>query len=66
MACPNTPLFKLERCFLCFFALNQVGLELMTRDYDMESSSPFKHSDIISVVPVCKVRYMSSYVVIIV
>lgn len=34
----------------------QVGLELVPRDYDMESSFPFKKSDIISMVPVYKVK----------
>ncbi|KAM7483616.1 hypothetical protein LguiB_008199 [Lonicera macranthoides] len=33
---------------------HKVGLELVPRDYDMESSNPFKKSDIISMVPVCK------------
>lgn len=33
----------------------QVGIELVTRDYDMESRNPFNKSDIISMVPVCKV-----------
>ncbi|KAA8541942.1 hypothetical protein F0562_023094 [Nyssa sinensis] len=32
----------------------KVGLELVPRDYDMESPYPFKKSDIISMVPVCK------------
>ena len=33
----------------------QVGLELLPRDYDMESPKPFGKYDIISLVPVCKV-----------
>ena len=33
----------------------QVGLELIPRDYDMDSPNPFEKSDIISMVPVCKV-----------
>ncbi|KAK3032246.1 hypothetical protein RJ639_035539, partial [Escallonia herrerae] len=33
---------------------HKVGLELVPRDYDMESVSPFKKSDIISMVPVYK------------
>lgn len=33
---------------------HKVGLELVSKDYDMESPSPFKSSDIISMVPVCK------------
>ncbi|KAJ0960340.1 hypothetical protein J5N97_001824 [Dioscorea zingiberensis] len=33
---------------------HKVGLELAPRDYDLESPSPFKKSDIISIVPVCK------------
>lgn len=34
----------------------QVGLELVTRDYDMDTPYPFRKSDIISMVPVYKVR----------
>ncbi|KAL5547598.1 hypothetical protein UlMin_002829 [Ulmus minor] len=33
---------------------HKVGLELVPRDYDMDSASPFKKSDIISMVPVYK------------
>ncbi|XP_062184018.1 protein REDUCED CHLOROPLAST COVERAGE 2-like isoform X2 [Phragmites australis] len=33
---------------------NKVGLELVTRDYDMNSPNPFDKSDIVSIVPVCK------------
>ncbi|XP_023531150.1 protein TSS [Cucurbita pepo subsp. pepo] len=33
---------------------HKVGLELVPRDYNMESASPFKKSDIISMVPVYK------------
>jgi protein TIF31 len=33
----------------------QVGLELAARDYDMNSPNPFDKSDIVSIVPVCKV-----------
>ncbi|KAI3521210.1 hypothetical protein L1887_10671 [Cichorium endivia] len=33
---------------------HKVGLELVSRDYDMESPNPFRTSDIISMVPVCK------------
>ncbi|WOG99273.1 hypothetical protein DCAR_0518621 [Daucus carota subsp. sativus] len=33
---------------------HKVGLELVPRDYDMESQNPFNSSDIISMVPVCK------------
>ncbi|KAL3819178.1 hypothetical protein ACJIZ3_005083 [Penstemon smallii] len=32
----------------------KVGLELVTKDYDLDSSTPFKKFDIISIVPVCK------------
>ncbi|KAL1292751.1 hypothetical protein HN51_053310 [Arachis hypogaea] len=32
----------------------KVGLELVSRDYDMESSKPFSKYDVISLVPVCK------------
>jgi hypothetical protein len=35
----------------------QVGLELVARDYDMNSPNPFEKSDIVSIVPVCKVVY---------
>lgn len=34
----------------------QVGFELVTRDYDMDTPYPFRKSDIISMVPVYKVR----------
>ncbi|GFP92014.1 clustered mitochondria protein [Phtheirospermum japonicum] len=33
---------------------HKVGLELIPKDYDLESSAPFTKSDIISIVPVCK------------
>ncbi|KAL8457034.1 hypothetical protein ACS0TY_035027 [Phlomoides rotata] len=33
---------------------HKVGLELLPKDYDLESSSPFMKSDIISIVPICK------------
>lgn len=33
---------------------HKVGLELVPRDYDMDSPTPFKKSDIVSMVPVCK------------
>ncbi|XP_030525189.2 protein REDUCED CHLOROPLAST COVERAGE 3 isoform X2 [Rhodamnia argentea] len=33
---------------------HKVGLELVPRDYDMDSQNPFTKSDIISMVPVCK------------
>ncbi|KAJ6958164.1 protein TSS-like [Populus alba x Populus x berolinensis] len=33
---------------------HKVGLELLPRDYDMDNTSPFKKSDIISMVPVYK------------
>ncbi|XP_047330018.1 protein REDUCED CHLOROPLAST COVERAGE 2 [Impatiens glandulifera] len=33
---------------------HKVGLELVPRDYDLDSASPFKKSDIISMVPVYK------------
>ncbi|CAM8880453.1 unnamed protein product [Rhodiola kirilowii] len=33
---------------------HKVGLEVVSRDYDMEYACPFRDSDIISVVPVCK------------
>ncbi|XP_075492104.1 protein REDUCED CHLOROPLAST COVERAGE 3-like [Primulina tabacum] len=33
---------------------HKVGLELVPKDYDMDSSTPFKKSDVISLVPVCK------------
>lgn len=34
----------------------QVGIELVPKDYDMDSASPFQKSDIISMVPVYKVN----------
>ncbi|KAF4399754.1 hypothetical protein G4B88_022837 [Cannabis sativa] len=33
---------------------HKVGLELVPRDYDMESPNPFRKYDIVSLVPVCK------------
>ncbi|CAN6277134.1 unnamed protein product [Urochloa humidicola] len=33
---------------------SKVGLELVARDYDMNSTNPFDKSDIVSIVPVCK------------
>ncbi|KAF8407168.1 hypothetical protein HHK36_006294 [Tetracentron sinense] len=33
---------------------HKVGVELVPKDYDMDSPNPFKRSDIISMVPVCK------------
>uniref|UniRef100_A0A7N0TI79 Clu domain-containing protein n=1 Tax=Kalanchoe fedtschenkoi TaxID=63787 RepID=A0A7N0TI79_KALFE len=33
---------------------HKVGLEIIPKDYDMESPCPFRESDIISIVPVCK------------
>lgn len=35
----------------------QVGLELVPRDYDMDTASPFRKLDIISMVPVYKVTF---------
>lgn len=33
---------------------HKIGLELVPRDYDMESPKPFRKSDIISMIPMCK------------
>ncbi|CAH9075729.1 unnamed protein product [Cuscuta epithymum] len=33
---------------------HKVGIELIPRDYDMESPNPFSEADIISLVPMCK------------
>ncbi|KAL6844060.1 hypothetical protein ACP4OV_025733 [Aristida adscensionis] len=33
---------------------SKVGLELVARDYDMNSPNPFDKTDIVSIVPVCK------------
>jgi protein TIF31 len=33
---------------------HKVGLELLPKDYDMDSPNPFKKSDIIGIVPMCK------------
>lgn len=50
-------LFFIQGAFInCTCFCFQVGLELFPRDYDMESSKPFGKNDIISLVPVCKVR----------
>lgn len=37
-----------------------MGLELVPRDYDMNSSNPFRKTDIVSLVPVHKVSMMIS------
>ena len=42
--------------FLNELIISQVGLELVPRDYDMDTPSPFRKSDIISIVPVYKVN----------
>ncbi|KAJ4952898.1 hypothetical protein NE237_029730 [Protea cynaroides] len=39
---------------------HKVGLELVPRDYDMDSTSPFRKSDIISMIPVYKYVACSS------
>ncbi|KAG6425318.1 hypothetical protein SASPL_115746 [Salvia splendens] len=39
---------------------HKVGLELVPKDYDLESSTPFTNTDIISIVPICKVGARSS------
>ncbi|KAK9100607.1 hypothetical protein Scep_024037 [Stephania cephalantha] len=53
--------FRLKGVFLHLrkFAIlrglcQKVGLELVPRDYEMDAPNPFKSSDIISMVPVCK------------
>ncbi|CAK9185620.1 unnamed protein product [Ilex paraguariensis] len=33
---------------------HKVGLELVPRDYDMDRPNPFKQSDVLSIIPVCK------------
>ncbi|XP_074566705.1 protein REDUCED CHLOROPLAST COVERAGE 3-like [Curcuma longa] len=38
----------------------QVGLELVAKNYNMDSPNPFEKSDIISIVPVCKHVVLSS------
>lgn len=35
---------------------HKVGLELVPRDYDMDSPNPFRKDDIVSMIPVCKVN----------
>lgn len=42
---------------VCF----QVGLELVPRDYDMDSPFPFKKFDIISMVPVYKACFADQF-----
>lgn len=37
----------------------QVGLELVAKNYNMDAPNPFEKSDIISIVPVCKVCHES-------
>ena len=43
--------------------LDQVGLELVPRDYDMDTSSPFRKSDIVSMVPVYKVNIYTLFII---
>lgn len=38
------------------FDFKQVGLELVPRDFDMDTSLPFRTTDIISMVPIYKVQ----------
>jgi protein TIF31 len=33
-----------------------VGIELVPRDFDMDSPNPFRKSDVVSLVPVYKVK----------
>ncbi|XP_026454190.1 protein TSS-like isoform X1 [Papaver somniferum] len=33
---------------------HKVGVELVPRDYDMDNGNPFKRSDVVSMIPVCK------------
>lgn len=35
-----------------------MGLELVPRDYDMDTATPFKKTDIVSMVPIYKVKYI--------
>jgi len=39
-----------------YFDEFQVGIELVPRDYDMNSPTPFHKTDIVSLIPVHKVR----------
>lgn len=48
-SCPDLRKFAILRGLS-----HKVGLELVPRDYDMDSASPFRKSDIISMVPVYK------------
>ncbi|RZC63878.1 hypothetical protein C5167_025640 [Papaver somniferum] len=33
---------------------HKVGVELVPRDYDMDNGNPFKRSDVVSMIPICK------------
>ncbi|XP_043707986.1 protein TSS-like [Telopea speciosissima] len=44
----------LRKCSILRGLCHKVGLELVPRDYDMDTSSPFRKSDIISMIPVYK------------
>jgi hypothetical protein len=39
----------------CLLPSSQVGIELVPRDFDMDSPHPFRKSDVVSLVPVHKV-----------
>ncbi|CAI9113954.1 OLC1v1037516C1 [Oldenlandia corymbosa var. corymbosa] len=47
-------LLKLRKLTILRGLCHKVGLELVPRDFDMGSPHPFRPSDIISLVPVCK------------
>ncbi|XP_027167520.1 protein TSS isoform X2 [Coffea eugenioides] len=47
-------ILKLRKLSILRGLCHKVGLELVPRDYDMGNPNPFRPSDIISVVPVCK------------
>lgn len=40
----------------------KVGIELVSRDYDMDSSTPFRKVDVVSLVPVHKVKIRNTRV----
>ncbi|KAL3511915.1 hypothetical protein ACH5RR_024632 [Cinchona calisaya] len=50
----NNEFLKLRKLTILRGLCHKVGLELVPRDYDMGNPNPFRPSDFISMVPVCK------------
>ncbi|KAM7258410.1 hypothetical protein ACFE04_014151 [Oxalis oulophora] len=57
---PKDELQHLRKFSILRGLCHKIGLELVPRDYNMESLDPFKSSDIVGLVPVCKHMRCSS------